>query len=160
MLTPVQQNQYGTPIFIITKKEGTVRFIKDYHKLNRKLVRKPYPLPRIGETMQQLEGFQDTTALDLKRGYYNIRHNSLPMVMCASGDIFQAKVDEIIGDIKGVKMYIDDILVLGQDIFENHIYQLRIIFRRMSAAGLKVNVTKCSFGSKNIPYLCSDFQLS
>ena len=39
------------------------------------------------------------------------------MGMCASGGIFQAKVDELLGDIKGVKTYIDDILVLGKDIF-------------------------------------------
>ena len=58
VLTPLQQRQYGTPVFIIPKKEGTVRFISDYHRLNHKLVRKPYPLPRIGETMQKLEGLQ------------------------------------------------------------------------------------------------------
>ena len=45
-ITPVQQSQYGTPVFIIPKKEGTVRVITDYHRINQKLVRKPYPLPR------------------------------------------------------------------------------------------------------------------
>ena len=40
------------------------------------------------------------------------------MGMCASRDIFQAKVDELLGDIKGDKTYIDDILVLGKDSFE------------------------------------------
>ena len=35
VLTPVQQSQYGTPIFIIPKKEGTMRFIKDYRRLNQ-----------------------------------------------------------------------------------------------------------------------------
>ena len=43
------------------------------------------------------------------------------MGMCASGDIFQANVDKLLGDIEGVKNYIDDLLVLGKDIFENHI---------------------------------------
>ena len=117
-----------------------MRFITDYHRLNQKLVRNPYPLPRIGETMQQLEGLQYATALDLNTGYYTIsltptskymmiivtefekfKYNCLPMGMCASGDIFQATVDELLGDIKGVKMYIDDILVLGKDISEKHI---------------------------------------
>ena len=104
MLTPVQQSQYGTPLFIIPKKEGTVRFIMDYHRLNQKLVRKPYPLPRIGKTVQKLEGFQYATALDTNVGYYTISlspaiqdittivtgfgkfvYNCLPMGMCASG---------------------------------------------------------------------------
>ena len=63
--TPVQQSQYGTPILIIPKKEGTVRFITDYHRINQKLVRNPYPLHRIGKKMQHIVGFQYMTALDL-----------------------------------------------------------------------------------------------
>ena len=43
------------------------------------------------------------------------------MGMCASGDIFQAKVDELLGDTEGVKTYIYDILVLDKDSFESHI---------------------------------------
>ena len=54
LLTPVKKSQYGNPVFIIPKKEGNGRFITDYCMLNQKLVRKSYPLPRIGETMQQL----------------------------------------------------------------------------------------------------------
>ena len=73
MLTTVQQSQYGTPVFIIPKKERTVRFITEYLRLNQKLVRNPYPITRIGETMQQLEGFQYVTALYINTGYYTIR---------------------------------------------------------------------------------------
>ena len=80
--------------------------------------------------MQQLEGFQYATALYINMGYYTIRispasqymttivtefgkfkYNRLPTGMCDSRDIFQAKVDKIFGDIKGVKTYINDILV-------------------------------------------------
>ena len=68
LLTPVQQSQYGNPVFMIPKKEGTVRFIIDHHMLNHKLVRNMYPSPRIGETIQKLEGLQCTTTLDLKMG--------------------------------------------------------------------------------------------
>ena len=50
-----------------------MRFITDYHRLNQKLVRNMYPLPRIGETMQQLEEVQYATALDIKMVYYTIR---------------------------------------------------------------------------------------
>ena len=75
------------------------------------------------------------------------------MSMCASWDVFQSKVDELLGDIKGVKTYTDDILVLGKDSFKNHIDQLIIIFGRLHAAGLKVNAHKFSFGLKDVPYL-------
>ena len=76
------------------------------------------------------------------------RYNCLPMGMCASGDIFKAKVDKLLRDIKGVKTNIDDILVLSKDSFENHIERLRIISGRLRTAGLKLNAPKCSFGLK------------
>ena len=154
--TCFQKSQYGTPIFIIPNKEGTVRFITDYHDINKRLAKNPYPLPRIGETMKQLEGFQYATKLDLNTGYYTIilspasqymttivtkfgkfRYNLLPMGICALGYIFQAKVDKLLGDIKGVKTCIDVILVLRKEILYNQIYQLRVIFARMCASGLK-----------------------
>ena len=45
------------------------------------------------------------------------KYNCLRMGMCASGDIFQAKVDELFGDTEGAKTQIDDILVLIKEIF-------------------------------------------
>ena len=70
------------------------------------------------------------------------RYNMVPMELCASGDILQAKVDDISSDIKGVKVYINNILVYGKGIFTQHIYQLRVIFDWMCAAGLKFNAPK------------------
>ena len=170
--TPVQRSQYGTPVFITPKKEGTERFITEYRRLNHKLVRKPYTLPRIGETIQHLEVLQYATVLYLSMGYYNIsippasqdmttivtkfgkfRYNRLHMGVCASGYTLQAKVYELLGDIKGLKTYIDDILVSIKDLFRKHIEQPRIILGRFSAAGLKVNALKFSFGLKEITYL-------
>ena len=116
VLNTVQQSQYGNPIFIIPKKEVTVRFINYYPRLNQQLVRNPYPFPRIGETMQQLERFQCTIVLHHNMRYYTIsifsdsqdmmtiitecekfRFNCLPM--CALGYIFQYKVDKLLVDI-------------------------------------------------------------
>ena len=84
--------------------------------------------------MQKLEGFQYAASLDLNMGYYTIilspdsqdmttivtefgefGYNRLPMGMCASGEIFQSKVDKLLGDTDGVKTYIDDILVLSKE---------------------------------------------
>ena len=111
--------------------------------------------------MHQTEVFQYATSLYLNMGYYTIRifpasqdmttivtefgkfrHNRLPMGMCALGDIFQAKVDKLIGDVEGVKTYINDILVLSKDCFKEHIDELRIIFGRLRAEGLKFNAPK------------------
>ena len=81
------------------------------------------------------------------------KYNCLPMGMYDYGYIFQSKVDNLLSNIKGVKTHIYDIIVLGKDSFENHTDQLRIIFARLRAEGLKVNAPKCSFGLKDITYL-------
>ena len=99
-----------------------------------------YPLPRIGKNMQKLEGFHYTKSLDLNMGYYTkgifpasqymttivtefgkFRYNRLPMGMCASGHILQSKVDKLLDEIKCVKTYIYDVIVLIKDCFRNHI---------------------------------------
>ena len=54
-------------------------------------------------------------------GFGKFRYNRIPMGMCALGDILQDKVDELLGDIKGVKTYIGNLLVLIREIFSNHI---------------------------------------
>ena len=69
----MQQSQNGTPVFIIPKKERTVRFITDYLRLNQKFLIKSYSLPIIYETMKQLEGFQYAAELDINMVYYTIR---------------------------------------------------------------------------------------
>ena len=171
VLTPVQQSQYGTPIFIIPYKERTVRFITDYHRLNPKLIIKAHSLPIIGETMQKLEGYQYAATLDINREYYTIRlspdsqdmttivtefgkfrYNRLAMGMFTSGYISQTRVDELLGDIEGIKTYIDG-LVLRNYCFTNHIEKLRIIFVRFRAAVLKDIAPRFSFGLKEITYL-------
>ena len=73
------------------------------------------------------------------------------MDICASVYIFQAKVDELIGDIEGIKIYIDDILVLSKESFYNKIEQIMIIFGRLRSASLKFNAIKYSSEVKEIP---------
>ena len=140
VLTPVQQSEWGTPVIIIPKKDDTIRLLTDYRKVNKLIKRKPYPLPRIANTLQELEGFQYASAWDLNMGYNTIwlapgaeeltiivtefgkfRYNFLPMGMSCSGDVFQAKIDELLGDIEVVKTDINDILVINKGTFDDHL---------------------------------------
>ena len=85
--------------------------------------------------MQQPKVFQYATTLDIYMLHYTIKisptsqdmptivtkfgkseYNRLSMGMCALGDIFQAKVEKLLSDIKGAKTYIYDILVLSKEI--------------------------------------------
>ena len=172
VLERVQQSEWGSPTFIVPKKDNKVRFVSDFRRLNQKIKRKPYPLPRISDTLQQLEGFQYATSLDMNMGYYHIRlsdqasdmctiitefgkyrYKRLPMGVSCSPDIFQAKIYELLGDIEGTKAYIDDILVVKKGSFEEHLQQLEEIFRRCQKTNLKLNAEKCRFGLNEIDYL-------
>ncbi len=68
-------SQWASPTFIIPKKDIAVRTITDFRELNKQIVRRPYPIPKISTTLQELEGFTYATALDLNMGYYTIRLN-------------------------------------------------------------------------------------
>ena len=76
------------------------------------------------------------------------------MGLCISVDIFQAKVNELLGDIEGLYAYFnEDILLTTKGSFEENLQQLRTCFQTFWNVGLKVNASKCSFGLKEIPYL-------
>ena len=172
VLEPIEGSEWGSPTFIIPKSQGTVRFVSDFRRLNAKIVRKPYPLPRIADTLQQMEGFQYATTLDMNMGYYHLsldressemctivtefgkfRYKRLPMGVSCAPDIFQSKMNGLLGDIEGVRAYLDDILILSKSNYTDHLVQVEQVFDRMQKAGLKINAGKSHFGINEVEYL-------
>ncbi len=66
-------SEWALPSFIIPKKGRTVRFLGNFWEVNKRLVIKPIPIPKISTVLQELEGLTFATALDLNMGYYTIR---------------------------------------------------------------------------------------
>ncbi len=60
-------SKWASPSFIIPKKDKTVRFLSDFWEVNKRLVSKPFPIPKISRVLQEIEGFSYATALDLNR---------------------------------------------------------------------------------------------
>ncbi len=100
---------------------STVHTISDFRELKRRIVRKPYPIPKIGTILQELEGFFYATALDLNMGYYTIMldptasemctiifswgkysYKRLPMGFGGSADIFQAQITDLMASLEFV----------------------------------------------------------
>jgi hypothetical protein len=75
-------SKWASPSFIIPKKDHTVRTISDFRELNKCIERKPYPIPKISTTLQELEGLTNATTLDLNMGYYTIRLDLTAAEMC------------------------------------------------------------------------------
>jgi hypothetical protein len=65
--------KWASPLFIIPKKNRTVCFLSNFWAVNKRLIRKPFPIPKISRVLQELEQFTFATALDLNMGYYTIR---------------------------------------------------------------------------------------
>ncbi len=61
------------PSFKVPMKNGTVRFLSNFREVNKRIVRTPFPIPKISTVLQELEGFSYATALNLNMGYYTIR---------------------------------------------------------------------------------------
>jgi hypothetical protein len=66
-------SEWASPFFIIPKKDKTIYFVSDFWEVNKRLVRKPFPIPKISMVLQEIEGFSFATALHLNMGYYTIR---------------------------------------------------------------------------------------
>ncbi len=164
--------QWASPSFIIPTKDLTVRTILDFRELNKGIVRKPYPIPKISTTLQELEGFTYVIALDLNMGYYTIRMDPmaskmctiiflwgkysylrLPMGFAGSADIFQVEMGNLMASLKYVWAYIDDLLVITKGSLNDHLEKLDTVFIRLQDAGLKVNATKLFFCTAETEYL-------
>ena len=165
-------SEWGSPTFIIAKKQGTVRFLTDFREVNKRLVRKPFPIPKITTVLQELEGFQYATQLDLNMGYYTIRldpdaskictivlpwgkysYKRLPMGISGSPDIFQEKMSNLMATLEYVRTYLDDLLVISKDDFNDHLDKVKEVLKRLRQANLRVNVSKSTFAQSEVEYL-------
>jgi hypothetical protein len=128
------------PTFIIPKKDSTVHTISDFRELNKHIVRKPYPIPKMSTKLQDLEGFTYATALDLNMGYYTIRldpatsemctiifpwgkysYKRLPMGFGGPANIFQAQIMDLMASLELVQAIMDDLLIITRGILDEHL---------------------------------------
>jgi hypothetical protein len=132
--------------------------ISDFREVNKRIVRKPFPIPKISRVLQELEGFTFATALNLNMAYHTIRldpdasnaplffpsgkysYLRLAMGIEGSPDIFQAKMSERMVALEFVKTYVDDLLYITWANLDDHLEKLREVLTRLQEAGLKVNV--------------------
>ena len=142
-LSPVTQSDWASPTFCIPKKDSRIRIVSDFRILNASIKRSPWPTPNIQEFFHEIEGFQFVTAIDLNMGYYAMvlterskdictiilpwgkyRYNSLPMGVCIVTDVFQQRLAELVPSIPFVFVFIDDILIVGKEAYQEHLEQV------------------------------------
>ena len=78
----INNSEWAAPMFIILKKDATVRFILDFRELNKCIKHKPFPIPKIQDLLLKLEGFQHAMSLNLNMGYYHIELMPFSKSLC------------------------------------------------------------------------------
>ena len=128
--------------------------MSDFREVNKRIVRIPFPIPKISTVLQELEGFTYATALDLNMGYYTIRldpdsskictiifpwgkysYLRLPMGIACSPVIFQAKMSKLMVALNFVRAYIDDLLCITKGSLDDRLSKLRKVLIRLRRTG-------------------------
>lgn len=156
---------YGSPVLFVKKKNGELRLCVDYRALNKQTVKNTYPLPRIDELLDRLDGVVVLSKLDLRSGYHQVRVREvdiyktafrtryglyefvvLPFGLCNAPATFMRLMNDIFRDEldRCVLIYLDDILVYSPSV-EQHLQDLRTILEKLRQHRLYAKLTKCEF---------------
>ena len=90
------------------------------------------------------------TVINTHKGLF--RYERLPFGISTAPSIFQRHMDSLLQGLKGVCVYLDDILVMGTK-EHDHLHNLRLVLQNLQKAGLAVHQSKCTFATKSIEYL-------
>ena len=158
---------------LVTKPDGSVRWCVDWRKLNEVTVKDSYPMPRVDECLERMEGAQWFSSLDLQHGYWQIpmreedwqktaftTHVGLyeftrtPMGVSNAPATFQRIMESVLNglDLSIAVIYIDDIVVPGKT-FEEAATNLETVLDRLQRANLRVKTKKCHLFQKSIQFL-------
>ena len=164
---------WASPVVLVSKKDGSVRFCVDYRRLNHITVRDVYPLPRIDDCLSVLFGNSFFSTLDLIAGYWQVlmaemdrlktafitnnglfEFNVMPFGLTNAPATFQRYMDVVLAGLKwkSVLVYLDDIGIFSQT-FEEHLGHLREVFERLRKYNLRLKPSKCNFFQREFKYL-------
>jgi len=171
VLSRVWDTEHAYPTFIIPKKDGTVRVISDFRKLNANIKRKIYPLPRIKDILHRRRGYRYFTKIDVSMQYYTFemtedakmlcvivtpfgkfRYERAPMGIKQSPDFAQQAMEEILHDLPDVEAYIDDIGIFS-DSYDDHIATITTVLKRLQENGFTVHPYKCEWAVQETDWL-------
>ena len=166
---------WASPVVMVRKKDGSLRFCVDFRQLNAAIVKDAHPLPRIDDLLDALHGAKWFSTLDLKSGYWQVpiaeqdkektafrtsrgqlfEFNQVPFGLCNAPATFSRLMDRVLAGLhwETCLFYLDDIIVFSST-WEEHLARLREVFERLRQAKLKLGAAKCTFAAKEVSYLC------
>ncbi|KAL0540140.1 hypothetical protein IC582_024370 [Cucumis melo] len=135
---------WGAPVLFVKKKDGSMRLCIDYRELNKVTVKNRYPLPRIDDLFDQLQGATVFSKIDLRSGYHQLRikDGDVPKTAFRSREFLDTFVI----------VFIDDILIYSKTEAE-HEEHLRIVLQTLRDNKLYAKFSKCEFWLKQVSFL-------
>ena len=164
---------YSSPIVMVKKKDGDIRFCVDYRKLNQVTRFNAEPLPDFDELIGGLQDKKVLSKIDLSKGYWQIpvkegdRHKTafathqgqfqfkvMPFGLCTSGAVFTQMMHKLLAPLPSgsVRSFIDDILVATND-HREHLLVMRQLLDRLRECSITAKPSKCELGAAEVVYL-------
>ncbi|WVZ84916.1 hypothetical protein U9M48_031886 [Paspalum notatum var. saurae] len=164
---------WAFPVLFVDKKDGSRRMCVDYRALNDVTIKNKYPLPRIDDLFDQLQGACVFSKIDLRSGYHQmkIRPSDIPKTafitrfglykytvmsfgLTNAPTYFMNLMNKVFMEYldKFVVVFIDDILIYSKT-EEEHEEHLRLVLQKLREHKLYAKLSKCEFWLDQVPFL-------
>ncbi|GKE51278.1 reverse transcriptase domain-containing protein, partial [Tanacetum coccineum] len=164
---------WGALVLFVKKKDGSFRMCIDYRELNNLTVKNRYPLPRIDDLFDQLQGSSVYSKIDLRSGYHQLRvrdedipktafrtryghyeFQMMPFGLTNTLAVFMDLMNRVCKPYldKFVIVFIDDILIYSRN-KEEYANHLRIILELLKKEKLYAKFSKCDFWIHIVQFL-------
>ncbi|GKE76745.1 putative nucleotidyltransferase, ribonuclease H [Tanacetum coccineum] len=164
---------WGASVLFVKKKDGSFRICIDYRELKKLTVKNRYPLPRIKDLFDQLQGSQFFSKIDLRSGYHQLRVHEddipktafrtryghfeftvMPFGLTNAPAVFMDLMNRFYRPYldKFVIVFIDDILIYSKT-REEHVEHLRLVLELLKKEKLYAKFSKCEFWLREVQFL-------